>query len=76
MTRTVNITTCEDQELEGEGAVVNGLGMPEVRNSPSTRENSNLLSSPGKFTENWYRTSHNPTNPLKKKIEIRAHKLY
>lgn len=60
----------------GEGAVVNGLGMPEVRNSPSTRENSNLLSSPGKFTENWYRTSHNPTNPLKKKIEIRAHKLY
>lgn len=31
--------------VRGEGAVVNGLGMPEVRNSPSPRENSNLLNS-------------------------------
>lgn len=62
MTRTVNITTCVDLELEGEGAVVNGLGMPEVRTSPSPRENTYLLNSHCKITENWHRTS--PVNKI------------
>lgn len=48
--------------VRGEGAVVNGLGMPEVRTSPSPRENSYLLNSHCKITENWHRTS--PVNKI------------
>lgn len=76
MTRTVNITSCVDLERR-EGAVVNRGGG--VRTSPSPLENSNLLNSQNKFTDNWSRTSPGKqnylSNPLNFFFGIRARTL-